>query len=293
MELITALKILRAHIVWVILGGVVALAVGILMLYQVSPGFPPKIKSRDYVVGQGSAQVLIDTQQSQIASQGTTNQPANLYQRTAVLADLMASGPEQEAVAKKVGISLEQLQVTPPPSSIVQPIRATSLGAAAQKLVGAQATWQLSVVIDPELPLMAFNTLAPTANDAQKLASAAIDALRERMQGDQTTDRIPVNQRLIVDVIGPPLGAPLQEGPHKLYGVIVVFIVFGLVCFTIVVVGGRRRRLAYEAAIDEAAEARYGVKPPLGRPPAPTNGSDVLLMPDEIEWDHVGASGGH
>jgi hypothetical protein len=292
MELITALKILRAHILWVIGGGIVAVAIGVVMLYHVGLGFPPKIQSRDYVIGQGSAQALIDTQQSQIAAQGTTNQPDNLYQRAAVLADLMASGPEQEAVAKKLGISLEQLQVTPPPSSIVQPIRATSLGVAAQKLAGAQATWQLSVVIDPELPLMAFNTIAPTPQDAQKLASAAIEALRERMQGDQEADHVPATQRLIVDVIGPPLGGPLQEGPHKIFGVMVVFVIFGLVCFTIVVVGGRRRRLAYERARGEALAAHgLASPPPLGDRPAATNGSEIPSMP-EIDWDQIGAAGG-
>jgi hypothetical protein len=235
---------------WLLAAGfAVAVLAGVMMVYSVKPGLPPKLQSKQHYVGQGAAQVLIDTPSSQLAGLGSPNDPAttdpNLYSQATLLADVMATGPEQTAIADRLGIPAAALVVKPPSDSVAVPIRATPLALAGKKLETA-GKWTLAVTIDPALPIIAFSTLAPTPQGAEKLAAAAVAVLGQRLDAVAAAQRIPAGRRLVVNVIDPPGAAPLAVGPRKLYGMGVAIVLFLAICFTVVVVSGRRRRRAQE-----------------------------------------------
>ncbi len=166
----------------------------------------------------------------------------------------MGSATTEQQIATQLALRPDQLEVTPPPTSILPPIVATSLGVAAQKLTKAPAAWQLSLVMDPDLPIIAFNTVAPTPQDAQRLAATAVTVLSQSIDTTATDDQIPASKRLVVDVIGPPLGSYLETGPTKLYGAVATVVLFVLICLGIVVLGGRRAVRAARPRQQDQAE---------------------------------------
>ncbi len=285
MELIAVFRILRARWLLVAAGFLVAIAVGVLISYRVTPGLPPKIESRDHFIGQGTAQVLIDTRPSQIASQDPADS-GSIYQSASELADLMGSATTEQEIATQMGLRTDQLEVTPPPTSILPPIIATSLGVAAQKVSKAPASWQLSLVIDPDLPIIAFSTVAPTPHDAQQLAATAVTVLSQSIDTTATNDSIPASKRLVVDVIGPPLGAYLQTGPKKLYGAAAAVVLFVLICLGIVVLGGRRAVRAAKPRQQDQAELEVPASHAFARsePGQDEHPADTPVMPEsELE----------
>jgi hypothetical protein len=246
-ELIAVGKILWLRRRLIAAAFVVAMLVGVAMCYSVSFGLPPKLHGKQHEVGQGAAQVLIDTPSSQLADLGSPNDPAtqdpNLYSQASLLADVVATQPIQDAIAAKAGIPADALVVKPPTDSVAVPIRATPLALAGKK-AEKPGQWTLAVTIDPSLPIIAFSTVAPTPDGARRLASAAIAALAQHLDALAAAQRIPNQRRLVVNTIDPPGAAPLAVGPRKMYAVAVAMVLFFALSFGIVVLTARRQRRA-------------------------------------------------
>lgn len=249
MELIAVAKDWRSHARVLAAGFVVAVAIGVLISYSVSLGLPPRVHSRQTFVGEASAQVLIDTPNSQIADVASSAQSATLYTQASLLADLMGTAPVQDEIASQLGIASTRLAVVPPPASIVVPLKATPLGVAGAKAATASSPWQLTITQDPVLPIIAFAAQGPTPYRAGQLATAAMSALRERLDAIDLEQNVPTHQRTVVNVIGPPLTGWVSHGPRKLYGLAAAVVVFGLFCFALVIVEAKRRRRAAASSV--------------------------------------------
>ena len=267
MELRIAARLLWSRRGKVVAGFIAALLIGVLMVYHVSLGFPPKLVSQAHYVGQASAQVLIDTPKSQIADLKPID-PNLLYSRASILADLVATAPVQQEIAEQARIPAVQLEVTPPPSSVIAPIRATPLAVDGTKAASADNSWQLTVTIDPNLPIIAFSTVAPSAADAQQLATATLTVLRRHMGAIAASQHVPDDQRPVMNPIGPPLSASVPVGPRKLYGLAAFVVLFFVICFTIVVTAGK-------------AERRKAQQTPVEQPPAPGDPASQTQAPGD------------
>jgi hypothetical protein len=154
----------------------------------------------------------------------------------------MASAPVHQTIAHGTGIPVDQLTITPPVGSVVAPLVATPLALQSTKLGSAAATWNLGVTVDPTLPIIAFDANAPTPRGALRLATAAVAALNQLVDGTAASQGIPVAQRLVVRVVGPPLAAARLTGPTKAIGAAVTLILFLAFCLAVIVVVGTRRR---------------------------------------------------
>jgi hypothetical protein len=244
MELISFGRILLARRLLVAVGLVFAIAAGVFVSYRVSLGVPPTLHSRQYYVGEGSAQVLIDTPKSQIADLNTANPTAAalLYTRATLLANLMATAPVQQEIAAQVGIPVNQLSVTPPLGSVVPPIKATPLAVAGKAVEAPTGRWQLSIAVDPTLPIIAFSTEAPTSQHAEQLATAAVTVLSRHVNAIINGQHIPSYQQAVLNPIGPPQAVAVARGPRKVYGLAAAVILFFLISFGIVAASGRARR---------------------------------------------------
>jgi hypothetical protein len=269
-ELIAFFRELRARRWLVAAGFAVAVAVGVLLVYRVSLGFPPKFRTRQYYVGEASAQVLIDTPKSQIAD---LNPPGALvlYTRATLLADLIATAPVQQQIAGQIGVPAANLRITPPAGSVVAPVKASPLGVAGAKAASASAAaspWQLTVTIDPTLPIIAFAAQGPSAAGALSLATAAVDVLRQRVNSLAAGQRVPTNDQAVVNQIGPPVAGVAARGPRKLYGVAATVVVFMLICFVLVGARGfgRRRTAAEPWRGTVAGLAGLAARPGIGAP---------------------------
>jgi hypothetical protein len=242
MEMIDVGRVLWARRFWLVLGFVIAAMLGVAITYKVSPGLPPKLGTKTIVVGEATTQVLIDTPTSQIADTNSQSAP-NIYNQANLLADVMATAPVQHAIAAQLHIPLSALTVVPPPSSIVMPIRATPLALASEKSAAAN-TWKLAIAVDPSLPIVAFDAVAPTPQAAQQLASDAVTVLRNQVAATAEAQHIASAHRLVVNVIDPPTSRALVTGPRKLYVVALTVVAFFAFAFALVMIEGRRRRRA-------------------------------------------------
>jgi hypothetical protein len=222
---------------------VIAVVIGVLVSYRVSL-MPPGLHTRVHAVGQASAQVLIDTPRSQIADLNPTGPTdpsgAVIYARAGLLADLVATPPVERAIAVQAGIPFDQLVVTPPPASIVTPAKGAVLPGG--RTPAAARRWKLAVTVDPSLPIIAFVAVAPSPRGAAQLAAAAISSLGDQMSATADAQRIPTNQRLIINPIAPPVPGTLSSGPGGLVGLIVGVVAFLLMSAGILGADGRLRR---------------------------------------------------
>jgi hypothetical protein len=239
---------------------VAAILVGVLVSYRVSLSLPPRLHSRVHYLGQASAQVLIDTSHSQVAdlNPDPTAPAGYLNGHATLLADLLATSPIDQTIAQRVHIPFNQLKVTPPTGSIVPPVKPSPLATAAQKSDSrAAGPYELTITVEPDLPIIALTTVAPTPQQAQLLATASINVLTEHVNALATKQSVPTAERALVDQIGPPRAGPVARGPRKLLGLAAVVIVFLLGTFAIVAATGadRRRASRRASAAREAIDA--------------------------------------
>jgi hypothetical protein len=256
-ELVESGRILwqRRHLV---LGALaLSMVAGILLSFRVSSLLPPQLHRRSYTVGEASGQVLIDTSRSQIADVSPAGEDA-LYPRAALLSNLMATAPVQRDVAKLLKLPLADLSVKPPAASIIAPVRPTPLAVAGEAASTAHATWALSITLDPNLPLIDFGATAPTPQQAEALANAAITVLKQQVSAVAILEGIPINDQVVVDTIGPPAAALVVRGIRVLYGAAAAAALFLALCTVIVLLGSaverRRRREAPGGVQAEADE---------------------------------------
>jgi hypothetical protein len=259
-ELISYVRLLWSRRWLTALVLVAAILVGVLVSYRVTLSLPPRLHTRVHYLGEASAQVLIDTSHSQIAdlNPDPTAPAGYLDGHATLLADLLATSPIDQTIAQRVDIPFNQLKVTPPPGSIVPPVKASPLAIAAEKSDGAAAgPYELTITVEPDLPIIALTTVAPTPQQAQQLATATINVLTERVDALATKQSVPTAERALVDQIGPPRAGPVARGPRKLYGLAAVVIVFLLGTFAIVAATGtdRRRASRRASAAHEAIDA--------------------------------------
>ena len=240
MELFESGRILwrRRHLLAV--ATFVSLVLGILVSFHVSPTLPP-LHSRAYMTGAASAQVLIDTPSSQIADLNPTGAPY-VYEHASLLSNVMATAPVELAIAKQLKLSPDDLSVTPPAASIIAPLKATGLATSGTNVAQIKPSWSLSIAIDPNLPLLNFNTTAPTPADAKALAAAAITVLRSQVTGLAKLEDVPAGEQVVVKTIGPPVATAVAKGVRKLYGAVVSVFLLVVACFLIVLLDRRRAR---------------------------------------------------
>ncbi len=267
MELTAALRLLWTRKPIVAVGFVLAFVVAVLMVYQVKPGLPPQIHSKQSSMGVGSAIVLIDTPHSQIADLVPQNfDPGELNNQTSLLGSLMATYPVAEEIAAQAHIPGDQFLVTPPPSSLGAPIRPTPLGQAGAKgAASVPASYKLSVSLDANLPMLAISTVAPDPQSALRLANTAISVLREHLNAIADAQGVPESRRLVVNVIDPARAVLVVSGARKLYGMVAAIVVLGLFCLGVVVITRSRERrkaaLAEGFTAEDVGEAGVAAVP--------------------------------
>jgi hypothetical protein len=245
MQLIIAIQRLRRHRLPVAFVLLLSAAVGILLVYRVSPGLPPHLQSKRYTVGVANARVLVNTPNSIIADLNPSG-AASLSQHAQLLADLFASEPIRAAIAREAGIPVESLSVIPP-AVAGAPVQ-TPLATATVPL-RQQAT--LTMGVDSTLPLVSISAQAPDETKANELADGAVRAIQGYLRSVATSQNIPVSRQPVIQALGGQSGT-LVAGPSRVLGALAVIIVFGLGCYVILFVDGIRRRLRESAAETDA-----------------------------------------
>lgn len=280
MELVKILRELsrRRRLVGLVLG--FSLLVGILLAFK--PGLPPQ--SRQYQVSLASADILIDTSDSQVVAIGGKGPDLpTLAGRANLIGNLMTGGPLKDAIAKQAGIGANRLAVVPPanvntPGVVPAPV--TPPGARGVADVDATI---LSLSTDETLPILHVVAQAPSAETALKLSSATIVAVRQYLGSVAASQHIPAANQLVVRQFGAPVAQTATRGLPRRYALIATIVLALLGCGAIV--GGswfaRSWRQIEEAearghAGEEGERAAAELVEPVRMEPAPSTSGQAV-----------------
>ena len=231
MELIKILRELsrRRRLVGLVLG--LSLLLGFLLAFK--PGLPPQ--SRQYQVSLASAELLIDTSDSQVVAVGGKGPDlTTLASRADLIGNLMTGGPLKNAIARQAGVPAGTLAVVPPPNvntpgvvpgSVVPP--------GARGVPDAEAT-VLYLTTDETLPILHVVAQAPRAETARRLSAATIAAVRSYLGSVAASQNIPAANQLVVRRFGPPVAQTAVRGLPRRYALIVALGLALLGCGAIV-----------------------------------------------------------
>jgi hypothetical protein len=243
MNLYLILKEFRRHRILIALALLASVGVGVFVVYRVGPGLPPHLASRQYQVGVASERVLVDTHDSIVADLNPSG-AASLSVHAQLLGDLLASQAIRSSIATKVGIPQQDLAVVPP-AVAGAPTVPTPVATAVPPPSDAST---LTISVDSTLPLVTISAQAPTQTRASVLTAGAVSALRDYLASVASVQKIPAIRQPVITSLGAVSGTT-TKGPSRVFGAVAALVVFGLLCYLILLVSGVRRRFREGTAV--------------------------------------------
>jgi hypothetical protein len=261
MELVGLGRVLWRRRRLIALGAVVAIAIGIVL------GGAPPARS-----GFAQTAVIVDTPRSQLVDNAPLGGDSMNW-RASLLAHLMATEANKDALARRLGIRRDDLAVVDPALAI--PEIASSLPKAASQMAGVTAVpYVLTVHLrDDTLPVIAIDAVAPDRQAASRLATAAREVLRagapppqpeatvsdEDATSDAFRSDLTQLQPFVVRDVGPVRAKAIVEGsfPVKAVGAAVfVFVLWTIAAVVLPLLAFLTRRRGGMALEDHGAAIR-------------------------------------
>jgi hypothetical protein len=212
----------------VAVGVVVGLLVAVATAYRVRIGVPPELERRHTSVGMASAKVLVDSQRSQVVDLGgAQDQPdvVALIVRARLLANLIATSPLRERIARRAGIDARTFTAVAPSLGVDGP----GGGAFAASVKNTRAKL-MTVYFDESLPIITIDGRAPDAATAARISTAAVTEMTSYLAASAERDQVPASRRLVVDPLGPARSATATVAPRRLAALLVGVLAFAAWC---------------------------------------------------------------
>ena len=209
MELAQALQLLWRRKIWVALGVVVALGLGVASVKA--------LKKEVYATA--STQMIVDSPRSLLGNAGASLIPFTA--RASVFADLMASHAAVVAIGEAAGIPPDQIvaqgpantagtgTVSPAPPSAPQPV----------------TKYKLFLDQDPTLPTVDIYAQAPTTQEAIALANGAVTGFSKYLRAVENQSSISANHRIELRELGPAVGGVVDPQASKKIAAVLVLVV--------------------------------------------------------------------
>ncbi len=206
------------------IGVCVALIAAVLSVYRVD-GLG--LKSRSLQYSSATTTVFVDAQSSVLGNITQSFEP--LQVRATAYANFMASPTVLNLIGQQVGISGDQIYaagpIDPNVARIVQEPTAVQRNV---EITGETIPYRLNFNNDPNLPTIGIYAQAPTTKMSIELANAAAASLARYVSNVQTTNRTPLQSRVVVRQLGPATGGVVDGGISKALATIVFVFVFVL-----------------------------------------------------------------
>jgi hypothetical protein len=239
----------RKNLIWLALA--ISVILGVFVAYR--PGLPPE--SRQYTVWLASADILVDTADSQVVdSRGPDF--LSLANRTSLLGNLIATKPLRTAIADTAGVDANTLVVVPPANTTASTTGGVALTptpvttAASREVPDSEAT-VLTISTDANLPILRVSAQAPD------LTTATSTELAQHLKTVGATEEIPAPRKLVLRPLAAPTPAPATRGTSRSLGILVAIMLalLGVGAIVTAPMIARRWRSAAEAADRDAEEA--------------------------------------
>jgi hypothetical protein len=233
MESIGILRALLRRPLLLVLGALLALAVGVLASYRVSL-LPPGLQSRMASAGFARQRLLVDTPTSLIADARAKGAPAIVI-RTTILADQMEGDGVRAALAEKMGVPPGAIGVIS--STTATPETESPLAKQALEATRPSEPYVVSLGLEAGQPILTVLATAPDADAAAALARATTTSLTAAARRAS-----PARGAVRVERIGAAEVGSKQVGGGKKKAAIGVLLILAIWCSAIVLADGARRR---------------------------------------------------
>lgn len=236
-DVVAVLRLLWRARLLVAVGAAIALLVGTLLAFRVTFAIPPTFESRVHSHGIAWAEVLVDSQSSQAVDLGGDTaliDNAGLIARAGLLANLIATSPLRDQIARRAAIDPSTFLATAP-----------SIGFDSPRPVGATSTTDqpnvMNVDFNGALPIVTITATAPAEATAARISNAAAVELDLYLSSLVTQGEIPDARQLVIKPLGPARHATVKRYSGRLTAVIAFAFLLALSCAAIVVIPRFRR----------------------------------------------------
>jgi hypothetical protein len=229
MELMSIVGVLAGRRILVLLGALVAIAVGLAAMDAVPIG--PAVGGAR-TTGMARSRILVDTPHSLVGD--LRARADTIGAQAALLSDLLAGGEQVRAIARRAGVAPGSLVVLRPAATM--PTKPSPLAEDASVAAATPAPATVTVRTSTALPIVTIEAVAPDRATAARLAGAASAALRSL-----AAEQAPSPPRaLVVTELEPVRSVAVVSGagrrvPLALGGALMAF---ALWCGAIVVLSG-------------------------------------------------------
>jgi hypothetical protein len=241
-ELLRILRLLWRRRVAVGLGALIVIALAAAAIRGVTLG-PLGGVGGQQVSAVVSGRVLVDTADSELVHVDP-KAIETLAMRATLWAELLASEPARERIARHAHLAPDELAVLGPSTRIEPAVLTPLVTRASPAALAPPEPNVLRVYASQELPLIALEATADEERQARLLMDAAVAELRSLVAPEGTA----AAQPFVVEPFASPSTTEIVSRSGRLRFVLVGVVAFGLWCCAIVIVegtaGGRRTRRA-------------------------------------------------
>jgi hypothetical protein len=231
MGFVALLRVLWRRRIAILVGLIAAVAVGVVGI---------KTKGPPTSTSSSTSRVLVDTPRSLVATAKAPGAPT-IYPRARVIADLMATGRAEAAVARRAGLDRDEVAVLGP-GAAAPPVVITAIAEQATEVVRPVAPYTVSIEVTPGLPILSVTATGADLDTAVALGEAAVATLPTVARGAPGG-----GASVKVETLGEPNIATKVSGGRKAIAAAALFL-FGVWCIVVVALDRplrqRRRRRA-------------------------------------------------
>ena len=213
-------------------GAVLALLIGTAVAYRIEPGLPPQLRERERLHGVAAADLLVDAASSPAVDLGAESERVDgvaLIARARLLANLIATSPLRDRVARRAGIDPATFLALAPSITFDTP-----------RPPEERARSVMAVSFDEGLPIVRISVRAADEATAARIASAGTTELTAYVGALTAQDSGAGARRLTVRPLGRARHATVVAGGRQLAGVLAAGMVFALWCAVLLAVAARR-----------------------------------------------------
>jgi hypothetical protein len=239
----------------VLVCGAVALLAALWSVERISL-VPPGLSPRALEMATASTQVVVDTPESGLLLDLREDQYLeSLTDRAVVLGNVMTIGRVRASIARRVGIPMEALQVSPPLTP-KQPRGLAEVGndRHVSDVLKLNDQYRLNVQANPTVPVLYIYAQTPTAASAEALANAAVDAMRGYLADLARSTDTRETERVHLVQVGRARGRVINAGIDWQAAVLAFLLTFAASCATLIFVARVRQGWRTGAATEWATE---------------------------------------
>jgi hypothetical protein len=203
-----------------------SLAMATWSIYSISL-FPPGVKPRSLEMGTASARILVDTPKSTaVDANATPIALTALTSRASLLGSIIASPPVREYIARRAGISADQITaVGPVTPDVPRALPEPGHEAKTTDILRSTDQYRLDVQVQPTTPIIDIYVQGPSAEAASHLADASVAGLKEYLSSVAAQQRIgPADQVRLLELGGSP-GSVINKGANIELALLTFFLV--------------------------------------------------------------------